>query len=55
MGAGGSFDYWMAWQAGPLGRRYAMEDHSAPQQLDAEELVKRYEEYAEIMGRQRDR
>lgn len=32
-----------------------MEDHSAPQQLDAEELVKRYEVYAEIMGRQRDR
>lgn len=55
MGAGGSFDYRMVWQAGPLGRRYAMEDHSAPQQLDAEELVKRYAVYAEVMGRQRDR
>ena len=32
-----------------------MEDHSAPQQLDAEGVVKRYEVYAEIMGRQRDR
>ena len=32
-----------------------MEDSSAPQQLDAEELVKRYAVYAEVMGRQRDR